>query len=85
MLLAWILIVSAVTLAAMARDKYQSILARHRISEATLLGLALIGGSPGMVAGMFLFRHKIQKPGFLVAAGAIGGCQFTLLLWYWFR
>ncbi len=84
MLLGWILILSVITFVAMARDKYQSILARHRIPESTLFGLALLGGAPGLVAGMFLLRHKIQKPRFLLVAGVIAGIQFSLLLWHWF-
>ncbi len=35
-----------------------------RISEAKLLGLALIGGSPGAYAGRHLFRHKTRKQPF---------------------
>jgi uncharacterized membrane protein YsdA (DUF1294 family) len=84
MLLGWILILSTVTFGMMARDKYQSILARDRIAESTLFGLALLGGAPGLVAGMFLLRHKIQKPRFLLVAGIIAGIQVSLLLWHWF-
>ena len=29
-----------------------------RIPEATLFAIAIIGGSPGSIIGMFLFRHK---------------------------
>ncbi len=34
---------------------------QYRISETTLLGLALIGGSAGALAGMHLFHHKTRK------------------------
>ncbi len=83
MLLGWILVMSVVTFGAMARDKYQSIVGRRRIPETTLYGLALIGGSPGLVAAMLTLRHKTSKPRFLVSAGAIGGSHLMALLWYW--
>ncbi|WP_285825997.1 DUF1294 domain-containing protein [Schaedlerella arabinosiphila] len=31
------------------------------IGESTLLGLSLISGAAGGLAGMYLFRHKIRK------------------------
>ncbi|MCL6706631.1 DUF1294 domain-containing protein [Pseudomonas sp. R2.Fl] len=54
-----------------------------RVSEATLLGLAFLGGSPGAVAAQRLLRHKTRKEpfrsylasivylhGFVIAVGA---------------
>jgi uncharacterized membrane protein YsdA (DUF1294 family) len=35
-----------------------------RISEATLLGWAFLGGTPGAYAGRALFRHKTRKQPF---------------------
>jgi uncharacterized membrane protein YsdA (DUF1294 family) len=83
MLLGWISLLSAVTFAVMARDKFQAIAGRRRISEATLFTLALVGGSPGLVAGMLLLRHKTSKTTFIVSTGLIVGLQVAL--WFWFR
>lgn len=41
-------------------DKKRAAAGRWRISEGTLLGIALIGGSVGALAGMKCFRHKTQ-------------------------
>ncbi|MGN0703677.1 MAG: DUF1294 domain-containing protein [Lentihominibacter sp.] len=41
-------------------DKKRAAAGRWRISEATLLGIALIGGSVGALAGMKCFRHKTR-------------------------
>lgn len=58
---------AAVNLAAFAAfgiDKASAMRGSRRISEATLLGLALIGGTPGAYAGRALFRHKTRKQPF---------------------
>jgi uncharacterized membrane protein YsdA (DUF1294 family) len=45
-------------------DKQAARYGRRRISERTLLTLALIGGSLGAVAAQQLFRHKTRKQPF---------------------
>ena len=51
-----------------------------------LLGLALIGGSPGAAAAMFWLRHKTRKVTFLVPFAAIIALQAaTLAWWFWPR
>ena len=42
-----------------------------RIPEATLIGLALIGGSIGALLGMRLFHHKTKHVKFYVGVPAI--------------
>lgn len=42
-------------------DKRKAKKNRFRIKEATLLLLALIGGSVGALFGMYTFRHKTKK------------------------
>ena len=37
-----------------------------RIPEKKLLFVGLIGGSPGAILSMFLFRHKIKKLSFML-------------------
>ena len=39
-------------------DKQRAIAGRRRIPEADLLGLALIGGTPGAFAARHLFRQR---------------------------
>jgi uncharacterized membrane protein YsdA (DUF1294 family) len=50
------------------------------VSEATLLGVALIGGSPGAFVAMMLFRHKTSKPAFLVPFALIVALQVGLVV-----
>ena len=57
----------ALNLAAFAMfgiDKARARAGQWRVQESTLLGLALIGGSPGAWAGRRLFRHKTRKQPF---------------------
>lgn len=65
-------------------DKYRAKRGHWRIPEATLILIAVIGGSIGALGGMYLFRHKTRKPRFSVGVPVILGMQvlFFLLLFY---
>lgn len=65
-------------------DKRRAQRGKWRVPEATLLLIAVIGGSVGALAGMYLFRHKTRKPKFSAGVPVILGMQvlFFLLLFY---
>lgn len=77
--------VNALTVFCFWHDKQCAQRGEWRISEANLLGLALIGGSPGALLARRLFRHKTRKEPFstyllLIAAlqiGALAGLELT--------
>ena len=50
--------------AAFGVDKMLAEAGRRRISEATLLNLAMLGGSPTAYLARHLFRHKTRKQPF---------------------
>lgn len=54
---------------------------RKRISETTLLLTALVGGALGVLAGMYVFRHKTQKSKFTVGVPVIIGLHVILVLY----
>lgn len=61
--------VNASGLFCMAQDKALAragVTGRQRTPEGLLFLLAILGGSIGIYAGMFLFRHKTQKLYFII-------------------
>lgn len=57
----YLLIINVVTFALYGIDKWKAIHNKWRIREATLLIMALIGGSLGAFIAMQMFRHKTRK------------------------
>ena len=83
----WLIYLEAVnllTLGVFGLDKHRARVHRERIPEAALLGLAVLGGGVGALAGMGLFRHKIGKRKFTVGVPLIllGQVAFSLLLFF---
>jgi uncharacterized membrane protein YsdA (DUF1294 family) len=62
------------------QDKQRAIAGQRRFSEADLLGLALIGGSPGALLARHLFRHKTRKQPFSTQLFVIIALQIGLML-----
>ena len=65
MRIALALLLNLLTFALFGLDKALARAQRRRIPEGRLLGLALIGGTPGAYAGRALFRHKTRKQPFV--------------------
>ncbi len=57
------------------QDKKRAIAGERRIPEADLLGLALIGGSPGALLARRWFRHKTRKEPFSTRLMLIAALQ----------
>ena len=62
---AWLVGASVTALALYGYDKRAAQKRHFRVPEWLLLGLALLGGSPGALLGMVVFRHKTRKGRFL--------------------
>ncbi len=71
LILLYLLIVNAVSFLLMLVDKQKARKKLWRIPEATLLLSAAIGGSPGALAGMYIFRHKTRHLKFTLGVPAI--------------
>ena len=84
-LLIYLLLINALGFLLMLADKQKARKNRWRIPEATLLTMALLGGSLGMLAGMKLFRHKTQKPKFSIGVPVILAVQAVLAVFISFN
>ena len=60
-------------------DKRRAIKNRWRIAESTLFLLALIGGSIGAEAGMYVFHHKTRHLRFVIGIPLIFTLQVLIV------
>ena len=77
-MLIYLSIINAVGFGVMLYDKY---LARNnlwRISEKTLLGIAVFGGSIGCLLGMYTARHKTKHLKFTIGVPIILAVQIVI-------
>ena len=70
-LLVYLLLINAAGFLLMLVDKIKAKRNLWRIPEATLMGVAAIGGSIGAIAGMNLFRHKTKHAKFYIGLPVI--------------
>lgn len=78
-LVCYLLAVNAVTFIVYGIDKYKAKKAKWRISEATLLLLAVLGGSVGAWVGMKVWHHKTMHKKFKYGISAILLIQIALM------
>ena len=78
-LLVYLLLINAIGFLLMLVDKYKAKRNLWRIPEATLMGVAAIGGSIGAITGMNLFRHKTKHPKFYIGLPVILALQIVLV------
>ena len=79
-LLIYLEAVNLLTLAVFGLDKHRARVHRERIPETALLGLTVLGGGIGALAGMLLFRHKIRKRKFTVGVPVILALEIVAVL-----
>lgn len=80
-LLYFLLIINAAALMLMLADKIKAKKNLWRIPEATLMGVAALGGSLGALLGMQLFRHKTKHVKFFVGIPVLLALHIALLAW----
>ncbi len=54
----------------------------YRISEKTLLSIALLGGSAGSIMGMYCFHHKTRHPRFKIGMPVIFLVQIAVIIFF---
>ena len=78
---------SLALLLAMGADKFCAVRRRRRVAEKRLFLLAMLGGAPGGLLGMYAFRHKTRHWYFvfgfwalaLLQLGALGYCAYRFM------
>ena len=78
MLKNYLLIVNAAALLLMLADKWKAQQKDRRIRENVLITAAVIGGSIGIWAGMYLFRHKTKHLKFALGIPVILALQILI-------
>ena len=74
----YLLTINATGFLLMLADKHKAKKNLFRIPEATLIGVALIGGSAGSLLGMSIFRHKTRHLKFALGIPVILVMQIVL-------
>lgn len=80
LILLYLLLINAAGFVLMLVDKFKAKKNLWRIPEATLMGVAALGGSIGSLLGMYTFRHKTKHPKFTIGIPLILALQVLLVV-----
>lgn len=75
----YLIAINIISFGAYALDKWKAIHGQWRISEKTLMGLAVIGGSVGALMSMYTFHHKTRHTKFVYGIPFIMIVQLVIL------
>ncbi len=75
----YLVVVNIIAVGVTVSDKKKAQHHQWRVKEATLLLIALLGGSVGMFITMKIIRHKTQKAKFMIGIPVIFILQVVLL------
>ena len=81
LILIYLIAINVVTFFAYCIDKWKAKRSKWRISEATLLGMAVIGGSIGAWLGMRVWHHKTMHKKFQFGIPLIIVAQVAMIIW----
>lgn len=78
--LLYLFLVNAAGFLFMLADKHRARKKQWRIPEATLMGIAAMGGSIGALLGMYAFHHKTRHPKFYIGIPVLLVMQLCLAI-----
>ncbi len=81
LILFYLAAINAITFCLYGFDKWKARHSKWRISEATLLGLAVAGGSIGALLGMKVWHHKTMHRKFQFGIPVILSVQLAIAIW----
>ena len=79
-----LLVVNLIGFLMFGTDKARARRGMWRIPERTLFAAAVLGGSVGCLAGMYLFRHKTRHLSFVIGLPVILAVQCVVLSFLFF-
>jgi uncharacterized membrane protein YsdA (DUF1294 family) len=79
---AWLIASNAVTFISFGYDKWCASRSGRRVPESFLILLGVLGGWPGGLLGMSVFRHKTAK-GMFKFKYALALIPFAAEMWAW--
>ena len=82
LLIPYLILINALGFLVMLADKQKARKKKWRIPEATLMGVAAMGGSLGSLMGMLTFRHKTKHTKFTVGVPLLLTVHGMILLWF---
>ena len=80
----YLIIINLLGFAIMGIDKKKAKMGNRRIPENTLFAFTFLGGGIGTIAGMYTFRHKTQKLGFVIGFPLITILEIVAVIWFGF-
>ena len=83
-ILIYLAIINVIGFLSMGFDKFKAKHEMWRTKEQTLFIIAIIGGSIGSIAGMYVFRHKTKHTNFMVGMPVILVTQIVLAIYVLF-
>ena len=82
-ILLYLACINLTAVAVTVADKKRAERRKWRVPEKTLLLIAALGGSPGMLITMRIIRHKIRHRKFMLGIPAIMLLQAVLIFCVW--
>lgn len=79
-LFAYLIAVNLIAFGMTVLDKASAKRGGRRVPERTLLWIAVLGGTPGMLLTMCVIRHKTRHPKFMVGLPLLLVAQAVLLV-----
>ena len=83
-ILIYLLVINLIGFYMMWSDKRKAKWGKWRIPEQTLFIVTALGGGIGTIAGMYTFRHKTQKLGFVIGFPLITILEIVAVIWFGF-
>lgn len=80
-----LILLNAASFTLMGIDKYKSSHNKWRISEGTFFVMAVLGGSAGVLCGMYFFHHKTRHNSFVYGIPIIILIQLLAAYYFYFN